>query len=206
VNPPLLRSQLVRVSWQSRRFPGVGPILGAVFVAEVGNVHRFDRAEELTCWAGLTPNHHESDKHVHRGRTTKQGSRLVSWAAIESVHILPKHTLVGGIRDRVGDHRGRNIGVVAAARRQLEFVFYALRDHRVQPPPVLMSHLPSSIVSRNSRVPASPLGRSGARAWLIMSALAQPLEWAGLGRAAPARIAEFTPDQASIRKPTFIRT
>ena len=112
--------------------PGIGPILGAVFVAEIGDVHRFTRAEELTCWAGLTPKHHESDKHVHRGRITKQGSRLVRWAAIESVQILPKHTLVGGIRDRVGDRRGRNIGVVAAARRQLEFVFYALRDHRVR--------------------------------------------------------------------------
>jgi transposase len=41
--------------------PGVGPILGAVFVAEVGDVRRFARAEELTCWAGLTPKHHESD-------------------------------------------------------------------------------------------------------------------------------------------------
>src|SRR6476620_729206 len=70
--------------------PGVGPILGAVFVAEVGDVHRFARAEELTCWAGLTPKHHESDKHVHRGKITKQGSRLVRWAAIESVQILPK--------------------------------------------------------------------------------------------------------------------
>ena len=112
--------------------PGIGPILGAVFVAEIGDVHRFARAEELTCWAGLTPKHHESDTHVHRGRITKQGSRLVRWAAIESVQILPKTSAIGRIRDRVGDRRGRNIGVVAAARRQLEFVFYALRDHRVR--------------------------------------------------------------------------
>ena len=80
----------------------------------------------------MTPKHHESDKHVHRGRITKQGSRLVRWAAIESVQILPKTSTVGRIRDRVGDRRGRNIGVVAAARVQLEFVFYALRDHRVR--------------------------------------------------------------------------
>ncbi len=43
------------------------------------------RPEQLTCWAGLTPKHHESDTHVHRGRITKQGSRLVRWAAVESV-------------------------------------------------------------------------------------------------------------------------
>jgi transposase len=112
--------------------PGIGPTLGAVFVAEVGDVTRFDRPEQLTCWAGLTPKHRESDTHVHRGRITKHGSRLVRWAAVESVQILPKTTAVGQIRDRVADRRGRNIGVVAAARRQLEYVFYAAGDHHVR--------------------------------------------------------------------------
>lgn len=112
--------------------PGIGPVLGAVLVAEIGDVSRFDRPEQLTSWAGLTPKHHESDTHVHRGRITKQGSRLVRWAAVESVQILPKSSTVGMIRERVGARRGRNIGVVAAARRQLEFVFYALRDGHVR--------------------------------------------------------------------------
>jgi transposase len=112
--------------------PGIGPTLGAVFLAEIGDVTRFATAPQLTCWAGMTPKHHESDTHVHRGRITKQGSRLVRWAAVESVQILPKTSLVGQIRDRVAARRGRNIGVVAAARRQLEYVYYALRDHHVR--------------------------------------------------------------------------
>ncbi len=112
--------------------PGVGPVLGAVLVAEIGDITRFDRPEQLTSWAGLTPKHHESDTHVHRGRITKQGSRLVRWAAVESVQILPKTSTIGMIRERVGARRGRNIGVVAAARRQLEYVFYALRDGHVR--------------------------------------------------------------------------
>jgi hypothetical protein len=48
------------------------------------------------------------------------------------VQVLPKTSAVGQIRDRIGARRGRNIGVVAAARRQLEYVFYALRDHHVR--------------------------------------------------------------------------
>jgi transposase len=112
--------------------PGIGPVLGAVFLAEIGDVTRFPTAEKLTCWAGLTPRHRESDTHVHRGRITKQGSRLIRWAAVESVQILPATTAVGQFRDRVAARRGRNIGVVAAARRQLEYVYYALRDHHVR--------------------------------------------------------------------------
>ncbi|SCL26442.1 Transposase [Micromonospora rhizosphaerae] len=112
--------------------PDIGPTLGAVFVAEIGDVTRFATAPQLACWAGLTPRHHESDNRVRRGSITKQGSRLVRWAAVESVQTLSATSKVGQIRDRIAAHRGRNIGVVAAARRQLEYVYYALRDHHVR--------------------------------------------------------------------------
>jgi transposase len=115
-----------------RQIPGIGPVLAAVFLAEVGEVSRFRSAPQLACWAGLTPKHHESDTHVHRGRITKQGSRLVRWAAIESVKRVGPHSRVGQLRDRVADRRGTNIGAVAAARLQVEYVFYALRDHHVR--------------------------------------------------------------------------
>ena len=116
-----------------QQIPGIGPVLAAVFVAEIGDVHRFPGPAQLTCWAGLTPRHSESDTTVHRGRITKQGSRLVRWAAIESVKILPKTSHIGGIREKVAQRRGnRNIGAVAAARRQLELVYYGLRDHHVR--------------------------------------------------------------------------
>ncbi len=53
--------------------PGVGPVLAAVFVAEIGDVHRFAGAPPLCSWAGLTPRHHQSDTTVRRGPITKQG-------------------------------------------------------------------------------------------------------------------------------------
>jgi transposase len=115
-----------------RAIPGIGAVLAAVFVAEIGDVHRFADPTRLASWAGLTPRHRESDTTVHRGPITKQGSRLVRWAAVESVQILPKHTRIGAVRERVGARRGRNIGVVAAAREQLELVYYGLRDGRVR--------------------------------------------------------------------------
>jgi transposase len=117
--------------------PGVGPVLAAVFVAEIGDIARFARPEQLASWAGLTPKHHESDTtvpntHGHRGPITKQGSRLVRWAAIEAVQRVGGHTRLGQIRDRVAARRGRNIGVVAAARELTELVFYGLRDGRLR--------------------------------------------------------------------------
>jgi hypothetical protein len=44
---------------------------------------------------------------------------------------ISKTSEVGVLRERVADRRGRNIGLVAAARLQLKLVFYALRDGHV---------------------------------------------------------------------------
>ncbi|MDN5934342.1 MAG: IS110 family transposase [Pseudonocardia sp.] len=112
--------------------PGVGPILAAVFVAEIGDITRFDKPGQLASWAGLTPKHHESDTTVHRGRITKQGSRLVRWAAVEAVQRVASHTRLGQIRDQVAERRGANIGKVAAARELIELVFYGLRDGHIR--------------------------------------------------------------------------
>ncbi|MDT5347153.1 MAG: hypothetical protein QOH91_440 [Mycobacterium sp.] len=59
-----------------QQIPGIGAVLAAVFVAEIGDVHRFAGPSQLASWAGLTPRHHESDTTVHRGRITKQGLAL----------------------------------------------------------------------------------------------------------------------------------
>jgi transposase len=112
--------------------PGVGPTFAAVFAAEIGDVTRFTRPEQLCSWAGLTPRHHESDTTVHRGHITKQGSRLVRWAAVEAIQRLPVEFKVRVDRDRIAERRGRNIGKVAAARRLLTLVFYGLRDGRIR--------------------------------------------------------------------------
>ena len=52
---------------------GVGPVLAAVFVAEIGDVTRFPGPAQLCSWAGMTPRHRESDTKVHRGRITQAG-------------------------------------------------------------------------------------------------------------------------------------
>jgi transposase len=112
---------------------GVGPVLAAVFIAEIGDdVTRFANARRLCSWAELTPRHRESDSHVQRGRISKQGSRLLRWAAVEAVSGAVRDTQIASIQARVGTRRGRNIGRVAAARRLLTLVYYGLRDGEIR--------------------------------------------------------------------------
>jgi transposase len=113
--------------------PGVGPILAAVFVAEIGEVDRFCDPTRLVSWAGLTPRHRESDTTVRRGPITKQGSGLVRWAAVEAAQKIPASAgWLTSTRARIADRRGRNIATVAVARKLLTLVYYGLRDGHIR--------------------------------------------------------------------------
>lgn len=111
---------------------GVGPIMAAIFVAEIGDVSRFPSARHLCSWAGLTPSHRESDTKVQRGHITKQGNHLVRWAAIEAVARYKGGDPIAPTYTRVARRRGRMIGRVAAARKLLTLVFYGLRDGHIR--------------------------------------------------------------------------
>ena len=65
----------------------------------------------------------------------RPGTNRILMAAMES-----QKSAVGVLRERVADRRGRNIGSVATARRELELVFYALRDGHVR----ALEHLPAA--------------------------------------------------------------
>jgi len=118
-----------------QQLPGIGPVLAAVIVAEIGDVTRFRTAGQLCCWAGLTPRHRESDLKVARGHVTKQGSRLLRWALIEAIQRLPHDSVIGSAKAAITARRGpqaRNIAKVAAARKLLTLVYYGLRDHQIR--------------------------------------------------------------------------
>jgi transposase len=118
-----------------QRIDGVGPVLAAVFCAELGDVTRFTGAPAVCSWAGLTPKHRESDLHVRRLSITKQGSRLVRWAAIEAVQRAPQTSPMRRTYDRIVARRGgtgKNLAKVAAARKLLTLVSYGLRDGEIR--------------------------------------------------------------------------
>jgi transposase len=111
---------------------GVGRVFAAVFVAEIGDVHRFPSPEALCSWAGLTPIHRESDSKVHRGPITKQGSRLVRYAAIEAVARYHGGDAFSTKFAAIAERRGRTKANVAIARKVLTLVYYGLRDGEIR--------------------------------------------------------------------------
>lgn len=80
---PKTKSCAVLYAWlQSMR--GVGPIVAATVVAEIGDLRRFGTASQLMSYVGLVPSERSSGPTVRRGSITKAGNPHVRWKLIES--------------------------------------------------------------------------------------------------------------------------
>jgi transposase len=111
---------------------GVGPVMAAIFCAEIGDVTRFPTARHLCSWAGLTPKVSSSDDKTYRGHITRQGSGLVRWAATEAVARYHGGQPIRPAYKRIADRRGKMIARVAAGRKLLTLVYYGLRDGEIR--------------------------------------------------------------------------
>jgi len=114
------------------RLHGVGKVIAAIFVAEIGDISRFDSPEKLCSWTGLTPKHRESDEKIQHGRITKQGSPLMRWAAIEAISKNHGGDKLRADFVRISERRGKYKARVAVARKLLTLVYYGLRDGEVR--------------------------------------------------------------------------
>lgn len=111
---------------------GVGKVIGAIFVAEIGDISRFSSPEKLTSWAGLTPKHRESDLIKHQSDITRQGNKLVRWAAIEAATGMRGGPKLKADYERIAERRGKYKARVAVARKLLTLVYYGLRDGEIR--------------------------------------------------------------------------
>jgi len=63
---------------------GVGKIVAASLVAEIGSFRRFSTLSQLMSYCGLVPSEHSSGSHVARGSITKTGNAHVRRLIVES--------------------------------------------------------------------------------------------------------------------------
>jgi transposase len=98
--------------------PCVGPVTIDVVLAEVGDVRRFSSQRKTTAYAGLAPGIRESAGRGHQLGITKEGSRYLRWALIETAwRLVGKTRRWGFLYDRLKRRCGAKKAIVAVARR-----------------------------------------------------------------------------------------
>jgi transposase len=119
-----------------RSVPSIGPVTATAFVATLDDVQRFRHAHQVAAYLGLVPRERSSGETQRRGHITKAGHARVRWLLIQAaVSILRRRPPTTDARRRwalrIAARRGKQIAVVALARRLAGILFALLRDGSV---------------------------------------------------------------------------
>ena len=100
--------------------PGIGMIAAMELLLELQDVHRFQRADQLAAYVGLTPSQYSSADKIRMGRITCVGKNSLramliqaSWALIRKDGVMRKKY------DRLKSRSGGKRAIVAVARTLL---------------------------------------------------------------------------------------
>lgn len=98
--------------------PGVAAVTTDVVLSEVGDIRRFGSQRKATAFAGLAPGIRESAGRAKHLGITKEGSRLLRWALVQTAWRLVNRTRRWSfLYNRLKQRCGAKKAIVAVARR-----------------------------------------------------------------------------------------
>lgn len=96
---------------------GIGPVLGLMLRAEIGDIARFPTPGQLASYAGLVPQVDSSARRTRYGRITKDGSPWLRWALVAvGVQTLRRQDPLGRWGRKLAVRKGAMKAQVALAR------------------------------------------------------------------------------------------
>jgi transposase len=123
-----------------RTIPGIGPTVGAILVAEIGDIAWYTQFSQLRKLAGLDIVRVQSGQYAGQQRISKCGRSLLRWALYQAAVGLIR-TAAGRARlaaakaKRRGDRFGGFKAMVELAAKQLRLVWGVWRSGRPYEPP-----------------------------------------------------------------------
>lgn len=116
-----------------KSIPGIGDILSATIMAEIGDIQRFRSPKQLQAYAGIVPWVHNSGDSLRNGRITKIGSTWLRYATIEAVVGMTRTKKSSDLKDyflKVKENKNYQTAAVATARKLLAIIWSVLRNNR----------------------------------------------------------------------------
>lgn len=115
-----------------KTMPGVGPITALTILAELGDLSRFKSRASVSNFAGLVPVVRDSNQKHYSGGITHRGPTHLRAVLVEAAWAskarVPQYAAVF---DRVAARKGKQVAIVAVARRMLEDAWTMLKRDEV---------------------------------------------------------------------------
>jgi transposase len=110
--------------------PGMGHYAATTFVAEVGDIRRFEHKDKVASFAGLAPKVYQSGETLRLGHITKQGNRNLRWIMVQAANVAVQHDkTLGKMYKRLAPKKGHQKAIVAVARRMTTLLYVMLKHN-----------------------------------------------------------------------------
>lgn len=114
-----------------RTIPGIGAVVAASILAEIGDVYRFGDATQLCAYAGLVPKVESSGKMLHIGGLAKGGRRRLRWALwIATLQTVRLDGEFQAYYRRLCGRRPKKVALIASAHKLLTVIWHMLRTRQ----------------------------------------------------------------------------
>lgn len=109
--------------------PGIGTVLGATILAEIGDIHRFSTPAKLLSFAGCEPSIYQSGKFsATGGRMVKRGSTYLRYAVLMAARISSRcsQTFCAYMQRKQAEGKHYNVATSHCAKKLLRIIFALL--------------------------------------------------------------------------------
>lgn len=131
-----LEVRLQKDAWEEPRvkllmtLPGINVAVAQTVLAAIGEVARFQTAEQLASYLGLVPSVHQSGDHCYHGPITRHGNPKARWMLIQAAqHVAAHPGPLGVFFRRLLKKKNRNVAVVACARKLIVIAWHMLTNN-----------------------------------------------------------------------------
>ena len=111
--------------------PGVGFATALALRAALGDLSRFPSPDHAAAYLGLVPSTYQSGDKTYHGRITKRGNSHARWMLIDAAQSVDAHPgPLGHFFRKLAKKKGRNVAVVATARKLVTIAWHMLKDNQ----------------------------------------------------------------------------
>ncbi len=112
--------------------PGISYRLGAIILAEIGDITKFSSPAKLLAFAGLDPTTHQSGSYyASNARMVKRGSKYLRWAMLQAARLVSMRVPVfkDYLHKKQSEGKHFNVAMSHAAKKLIRVIFSLLTNN-----------------------------------------------------------------------------
>lgn len=129
-----IKTHMIESETPIMTIPGIGYTLGAVILAEIGNITRFDNPSNLQAFAGLDPTTYQSGQFTGtRNFMVKRGSTYLRWAVLMAARGICRYdpTFEKYLERKISEGKHYNSAMGHVAKKLLRVIYHIMSTNEV---------------------------------------------------------------------------